>query len=199
MGTTLKVLGIVVGLIAALLTWMSNGDSGRLFYKSFCCRTLSGGIDKLFQPSNKYVSKQAVERTVGWQKFFYLEKDKDSEFEAMKDFILRSVKSKSDIYANVKVIAQYQAKSLVSDVTNTNFTFRPVFFVKETANNKGLAFTDATYNDMIKDAVLVTYEERLTQDLDNHFSSGLKTLAFWSIIIGVVLNLWAFLPTVKKV
>ena len=155
-------------------------------YKKYFCLKLSYGIDKLFQSQNKYTNPNIEERHVGDNRYFYLQKN-DPEFEVMKNFILDNFYTKKLDY-EVKAIVQYQAGSLMSDPKNINFIYRPIFFIKETEENKKLEFTDITCDKMMAEGrVLITTENLLTQNLDNFFSNEIRKISFFLIVIGTVL------------
>jgi hypothetical protein len=187
----LQLIAILFSVIAALLTWKSNTDSGRIMYKEYCLPRLSGlgtGMDKLFQQPNKYRNKDYPQRYSGKWNFFYLQNGKDKEFKAMKDFILSNHYTRQLSY-EIKGIMQYQAAHSGGDAMNPQFNARPVFFIKKTESNKELDFGKTTDADLlIKDAMPITTEAYLTQNLDAYFGNCLRTGALAMIIIASALN-----------
>lgn len=195
MKALIGLLAIIMTVVAAVFTVLSFTDNGKIWYKDFFCKDLTYAINTLFQTPNKY---RAAEREVkeGWcggNRYFSLQKQNSANnkaFEVMRDFILDNFYTRNLGY-EVKVIVQYQAQSLTSDVNNVNFTFRPILFIKETNENKGLVFNNDTCDAMIKDAMLITTQESLTQNLDSFLTVRLRMIAFCLIIGSSFLSAFA--------
>ncbi len=187
----LQIFAIIFSIVAAILTLESNTDFGRKLYKNYCLPSLSGlrtGINKLFQEPNKYRDKDYPQRYSGKWNFFYLQKGKDREYDVMRNFILSNHYSRQLDY-KVMAIAQYQAAHFERDAMNPNFNVRPIYFIKETEYNKNLDFKNTADADtLMKDAIPITTEAILTQNLDSYFGNCLRTWALFMIIMASILN-----------
>lgn len=183
----LQFLAIALAVFAAFLTWLSNTDYGKNMYKNICQPKLSSGINKLFQNPNKYRNPKVKQRHVSKLNFFYLQEDKDVEFEAIKNFILSNFYTRKLDY-KVKCIVQYQAAQVEKDAWNLNFVTRPIFFIKETENNRNIDFSNSSADEMMKDKFLITTEHILTQNLDTFLGNGIRTIVLFMLIITAALN-----------
>lgn len=184
-----KIIGsisIFLSLIAAFLTFSSNTEFGRNLYRKSLCKQLNNGINKLFQEPNKYRDHKIEQRYVGKWNYFYLQKEKDAEFKKMKDFILDNYYTR-DLGYEIKVIVQYQMQHIGTDAMNPDFNIRPIFFVKETENNKDIDFKDAS-DEMMKEAIPITSQNILTQNLDTYFSNRIRTIVLILVIGVAILN-----------
>ena len=186
-------LGIILVMLGAIWIYWGNMDSGRVFCKKLFCPRLSKAINELFQTKNKYLPPNFEAQWVGDNRYFNLVKGKMVGFQEMKKMIMKSIDKKSLDY-EVKAILQYQSAHYGSDPQNPNFNVRPIYFVKENERNKDLDFTNSTYREVMKDAIVpVTFQKVLTDYLDKVFTSKMQGMGVAIIVIGSILNVVAII------
>jgi len=188
---SLSILGVIFALLGAFLNHASNYDDYRIKYKNIFKPRLGDGIDQLFQVRNKYIRPNAKELCTGDLNYFSLQKSEGTKFEEVKKFIL-SYSHIPDLDGDkVMVITQWQKSHIGNDPQHPDFTFRPIVFILEKPENKGIDFkkvSDDIKSKMIASAYLITDQATLTQKLDDYFSNIIKTWGISFIALGAILN-----------
>lgn len=187
----LTIAAILLTMLAIFVNMNSNSDLWRNRYKNIFCKKLSRGIDKLFQPPSKYLTSNIKSRYVGKWNYFYLQKGEDAEFEIIKNFILDNYYTRNPGY-KIKAIVQYQASHYGPDAMNPNFNSRPIFFIKETEENRISKFADLP-DKFMNNAIPITFQDIVAQNLDTFLSSKLIYVSSVLLFLASIVSLYASL------